>query len=116
MSLSSLVQLPVGGDCSQEWILGIEWAGWGEEKLHDWLVSELNLSVPRGPAGYREHGTRIGWVSKKPHRYVKGCLSPMQPVLNPGERGGDQHSCFQMKEQAKLENSCEASMLCFQGG
>lgn len=50
--------------------------GWG---------SDLNLSVPRGPSGYGEDGTRIGWrphwASKKPHKLCQG-LSQPHPAIN----------------------------------
>lgn len=48
MSLSSLVQLPVDGDNSQEWILGIKGAGRGGEQLSDWLGLQSESPCPQG--------------------------------------------------------------------
>lgn len=47
MSLGSLVQLPVGGDDSQEGVLGVEGAGWGEQ-LSDWPGLQSESSHPKG--------------------------------------------------------------------
>lgn len=65
MSFSSLVQLPVGSDSCQEWILGIEGAGWGGEWPCDWLVSP-RLPAPRGPFWFHRAQETSELASKAP--------------------------------------------------
>lgn len=80
MTLGSLVQLPVGGDRSQERILGIEGAGWGREWFCDWPGLACISPPPRSLRVSQDTGSLRADLQgpSKALSYVKGSPSPIQ--------------------------------------